>query len=184
MEDAKIIELFFARSEQAIKETDAKYGKLCFSVANKILQSTEDSKECVNDTYMCAWNEIPPARPGHFSAYLCKIARLLSLKRLEFSSAKKRSDSLTVSFDELDNILSDESIIQRISAMELGSLISDFLRRERPVCRNVFIRKYVFFDTVEEIALRFGMKENTVKTMLSRTRGRLWDYLRKEDIGV
>ena len=85
MDDNQIIELYFARNEQAIKETDAKYGKLCFSVANRILENNEDSEECVNDTYLNAWNKIPPTRPNHFSAFLCKITRLISLKKLEFS---------------------------------------------------------------------------------------------------
>ena len=172
MEDLQIIDLFFARNEQAIEETDVKYGRLCFSVANKILENDEDSEECVNDTYLRAWNEIPPTRPNHFSAFLCKITRILSLKKLEFSNAMKRTPSFVVSFEELEGILPDERIAPGTEAVELGSLISGFLR------------KYLFFDTVEEIAERFGMNENTVKSMLFRTRNRLREYLRKEGIEV
>lgn len=184
MEDLQIIDLFFARNEQAIKETDAKYGRLCFSVANKILESNEDSEECVNDTWLRAWNEIPPTHPNHLSAFLCKITRILSLKKLEFSSAMKRTSSIVVSFEELEGVLPDERIAPATEAAELGSLISDFLRREKADARNVFLRKYLFFDTVEEIAERFGMNDSTVKSMLFRTRNRLREYLRKEGIEV
>lgn len=184
MEDLQIIDLFFARNEQAIRETDAKYGRLCFSVANKILESNEDSEECVNDTWLRAWDEIPPTRPNHLSAFLCKITRILSLKKLEFSSAMKRTSSIVVSFEELEGVLQDERIAPVTEAAELGSLISDFLRREKTDARNVFLRKYLFFDTVEEIAEHFGMNENTVKSMLFRTRNRLREYLRKEGIEV
>jgi len=184
MEDLQIIDLFFDRNEQAIQETDAKYGRLCFSVANKILDSNEDSEECVNDTYLRAWNEIPPTRPNHFSAFLCKITRILSLKKLEFSNAMKRTSSIVVSFEELEGVLHDERIAPGTEAVELGVLISNFLRREKADARNVFLRKYLFFDTVEEIAERFGMNENTIKSMLFRTRNRLREYLRKEGIEV
>ena len=184
MEDHQIIELFFDRNEQAIKETSAKYGRLCFSVANRILNNYEDSEECVNDTYLKAWNEIPPTRPSHFSAFLCKITRILSLKKMEFSNATKRSSSLTVSIDELAEVLPDECIAPNVDAAELSSLISDFLRHEKTDARNVFLRKYLFFDTVEEIAERFEMNENTVKSMLFRTRNRLKEHLRREGIEV
>ena len=184
MEDLQIIDLFFDRNEQAIQETDAKYGRLCFSVANKILESNEDSEECVNDTWLRAWNEIPPTRPNHLSAFLCKITRILSLKKLEFSNAMKRTPSIVVSFEELESVLPDERIAPATEAVELGSLISDFLRHEKADARNMFLRKYLFFDTVEEIAERFGMNENTVKSMLFRTRNRLREYLRKEGIEV
>ena len=184
MEDLQIIDLFFDRNEQAIQETDAKYGRLCFSVANRILESNEDSEECVNDTWLRAWDEIPPTRPNHFSAFLCKITRILSLKKLEFSNAMKRTPSFIVSFEDLESVLPDEHIAPGTEAVELGILISNFLRREKAEARNVFLRKYLFFDTVEEIAERFGMNESTVKSMLFRTRNRLREYLRKEGIEV
>ena len=184
MDDTQIIDLYFARNEQAIKETDAKYGKLCFSVANKILKSNEDSEECVNDTYLSAWNKIPPTRPNYFSAFLCKITRLLSLKKLEFSGALKRSPAITVSFEELESILPDQKISPETDAEELGRLISSFLRGEKEEARNVFLRKYLFFDSVSEIAERYCLNENTVKSMLFRTRNRLRAYLRKEGVEV
>lgn len=91
MDDLMIIELYFARNEQAINETDIKYGKLCLNMANNILSDNEDSKECVNDTYLSVWNKIPPTRPDNFMAYICKIVRNLSLKKLDFNLAQKRT---------------------------------------------------------------------------------------------
>ena len=184
MDDNQIIELYFARNEQAIKETDAKYGKLCFSVANRILENNEDSEECVNDTYLNAWNKIPPTRPNHFSAFLCKITRLISLKKLEFSSALKRTSAVIVSFEELEGILQDQKIAQATDAEDLGGLISTFLRREKEDARNVFLRKYFFCDSVAEIAERYRLNESTVTSMLFRTRNRLREYLRKEGVEV
>ena len=104
MEDLQIIELYFERNENAIKETDAKYGKLCFRVANNILKNNEDSEECVSDTYLSTWNQIPPTRPNNFMAFLCKITRNLSLKRMTFLTAAKRTSVATVSFDEIEGI--------------------------------------------------------------------------------
>ena len=184
MDDTQIIELFFARNEQAIKETDAKYGKLCFSVANRILENNEDSEECVNDTYLNAWNKIPPTRPNHFSAFLCKITRLISLKKLEFSSALKRTSAVIVSFEELEGVLQDPKISPATDAEDLGKLISAFLRREKEDTRNIFLRKYFFCDSVSEIAEQYRLNENTVKSMLFRTRNRLREYLRKEGVEV
>lgn len=184
MDDNQIIELYFARNEQAIRETEAKYGKLCFSVANRILENNEDSEECVNDTYLNAWNKIPPTRPNHFSAFLCKITRLISLKKLEFSSALKRTSAVIVSFEELEGVLQDQKIAQATDAEDLGGLISAFLRREKEDARNIFLRKYFFCDSVSEIAERYRLNENTVKSMLFRTRNRLREYLRKEGVEV
>ena len=103
MDDLRIIELYFERDEQAIKETDAKYGKLCHSIAYNILNNHEDSEECVNDTYVGVWNAIPPTRPSNFMSFVCKIARNLSLKRLEFMKREKRSADVMLSLDELES---------------------------------------------------------------------------------
>ena len=184
MEDTQIIELYFARDEQAISETDMKYGRLCFSVANNILANDEDSKECVNDTYLSVWNKIPPTRPSHFTAFLCKIVRNLSLKKLEFATAMKRNPDVMVSFEELESVLKDERIAPGVEDEYLGSLISDFLRTEKEDARNVFLRKYWFFDSVSDIAARYGFNENKVKSMLFRARSRLREYLKKEGVEV
>ena len=111
MDDLMIIELYFERDEKAIKETDKKYGRLCFTVAINILGNDEDSEECVNDTYLSVWNKIPPTRPNNFMAFICKITRNLSLKRLDYNKAMKRTPESFVSFTELEDVLPDNSII-------------------------------------------------------------------------
>ncbi len=184
MDDIKIIDLYFARNEQAIKETDIKYGKLCFGLANNILRCHEDSEECVNDTYFSVWNSVPPTRPNNFRAYLCKIVRNISLKKLNYLLAAKRSRDLTVSLSELEEIMPSEHIPSEPEGKELGKIISDFLRKEKEDARNVFIRKYYFFDTIEDIAARYEFSESKVKNMLYHSRNRLKKYLAKEGVEV
>lgn len=182
MDDLGIIELYFARDEQAIKETDVKYGKLCHSIAYNILNNNEDSGECVNDTYVGIWNAIPPARPNNFMAFVCKITRNLSLKRVETMSRQKRSKAMLVSLDELTEVLSDESIASGVSDEDIGKIISDFLLNEKEHIRNVFIRKYYFFDSIGDIASRYSFTESKVKNMLHHTRTKLKKYLIKEGV--
>ena len=184
MEDLQIIELYFERNENAIKETDAKYGKLCFRVAYNILKNSEDSEECVSDTYLSTWNQIPPTRPNNFMAFLCKITRNLSLKRMKFLSAAKRTSMATVSFDEIEGYVSDDQLSKCIDEVVLGMIFSKFLRTETRDARNVFIRRYWFFDSVSEIAAQYSFSESKVKSMLFHTRNRLRDYLKKEGIEV
>ncbi len=184
MDDLMIIELYFARNEQAINETDIKYGKLCLNMANNILSDNEDSEECVNDTYLSVWNKIPPTRPDNFMAYICKIVRNLSLKKLDFNLAQKRTRKLTVSFSELEEILPDNHTAPENEYENLGKIISDFLRQEKEAPRNVFIRKYYFFDSVNDIAKRYSFTESKVKNMLYHSRNRLKKHLRKEGIRV
>lgn len=184
MDDWEIIELYFERDEQAIKETDAKYGKLCNSIAYNILNNHEDSEECVNDTYVGMWNAIPPTRPGNFMAFVCKITRNLSLKRLEFMKREKRSANVLLSLDELADILPDERYATDIRDEDVGKLISSFLRGQKDDARKVFVRKYYFFDSIEEIARRYSFTESKVKNMLFYTRKKLKNYLIQEGVEV
>ena len=184
MDDQKIIELYFDRNEQAITETDMKYGKLCHSIAYNILSNREDSEECVNDTYIGVWNSIPPTRPDNFMAFVCRIARNLSLKRLEFLKREKRSADVILSLDELSAVLPDERYAPDVSDEDVGRLISQFLRTQKEDVRNVFIRKYYFFDSVKEIAERYSFTESKVKNMLFYTRNKLKDYLIKEGVEI
>lgn len=184
MDDLNIIELYFARNEQAIQETAKKYGKLCHRIAHNILRNDEDSDECVNDTYIGIWNAIPPTRPDNFMAFVCKITRNLSLKRLEMQSRQKRSSVTLVSLDELAEVLPDESITVSVSDEDLGKLISKFLRSEKEEIRNVFIRKYYFFDSIGDIASRYSFTESKVRNMLYHTREKLKIYLIKEGIEI
>lgn len=184
MDDLQIIELYFARKEQAIRETDIKYGKLCFQVANNVLDNAQDAEECVSDTYWNVWNQIPPTRPAHFSAFLCKIVRNLALKKLAFINALKRRPNAMISFSELEQVLPDERIAPSVDEEDLGRLISDFLRTEKEAARNVFLRRYWFFDSVSDIAARYNFRESKVKSMLLRTRNRLKIYLMKEGVAI
>lgn len=183
MEDHRIIELYFARDEQAICETDEKYGRLCHHISHQILVDEEDVKECVNDTYLSLWNQIPPTRPHYFLAFISKIVRNLSLKKWEYIHAEKRNSRVLVSLEELEQVL-PSSDDRNITEKELGWLINGFLRLEKPEARQVFLRRYLFFDSIEEIAARFGFRESKVKSMLFRTRNRLREYLRKEGVEV
>ena len=184
MNDLSIIELYFARDEEAIKQTDIKYGKLCHSVAYNILNNNGDSEECVNDTYIGVWDAIPPSKPNNFMAFVCKITRNLSLKRLEAMSRQKRSQATIVSLDELAEVLPDGSIADGVSDEEIGKLISDFLRNKKSEIRDVFIRKYYFFDSIGDIARRYDFTESKVKNMLHHTRTKLKDFLIKEGIEI
>lgn len=184
MDDLKIIELYFDRDERAIRETEIKYGKLCYRIAYNVLNNREDSEECVNDTYTGVWNAIPPTRPHNLMAFVCKISRNLSLKRLEFLKRQKRSADVLLSLDELATVLPDEQYALDVNEADIGKLISDFLRDQKEDARNVFIRKYFFFDSVKRIALRFGFTESKVKNMLFYTRNELRDYLVKEGVEI
>ena len=184
MDDLQIIELYFKRDEKAIEETDYKYGKLCYNIAYNILSSHEDSEECVNETYVGVWNAIPPARPNNFMAFVCKIARNLSLKRLEFMRREKRSSAVTLSLEELEEVLPDDSFAPDVSDEDLGKLISRFLYNQKEDIRNVFIRKYFFFNSIKEIAERYSLSESKVKNMLFHTRKKLRDYLVKEGVAI
>lgn len=184
MEDVKIIGLFFARSEEAITETASKYGKLCYSIAGNILGNSEDSEECVNDTYLALWNCIPPQNPSDLMAFICKIVRNLSLKKLEYNLAKKRDTNITLSLAELEDILPDKAICDNFDDEEIGRIISEFLKKEKADARNVFIRKYWYFDSVSDIAKRYKFSESKVKSMLYHTRNRLRKYLIKEGVHI
>ena len=184
MEDSKIIELFFQRNERAIKETEKKYGKLCHKIAYNILNNHEDSDECVNDTYIGLWKAIPPTKPDNLMAFVCKIARNLSLKRLEFIKREKRSPDVIFSLQELENVLPNENFAYNISDKELSRLISNFLYNEKEDVRNVFIRRYFFFDSIKEISALYSFSESKVKNMLFYTRNKLKDYLIKEGFHI
>jgi len=158
MDDNDIIELYFNRNERAILETSNKYGRNCYSISFSILNNPGDAEECVNDSYLNVWNAIPPTKPVIFSAFLYKITRNLSLKRLRHNLAQKRNHDITVSFSELEAVLPDAQVSFTESIhMNLNTLISNFLRTEKPDARNVFIRKYWFFDSIKEISSRYGI---------------------------
>lgn len=184
MNDGEIIGLYFDRNEAAILETERKYGRLCMSVAHRILDSTEDSEECVNDAFLRLWNSIPPAEPKSLKGYICKITRNLALKRVQYNNRKKRSSELAVSLSELEEILPDNRISTSVDNNDIGRAIDEFLKKQRPIVCTVFVLKYVYFYTQKEIAEHFSFSEDKVNSMLFRTRQKLRDYLIEEGIEV
>jgi len=185
LSDGEIIEMFFDRNESAIEETQKKYGKYCHNIIWNILKNSEDIDECVNDTYLCVWNKIPPERPTFFPAFIAKIARNLALKRYEYNNAQKRKSDMLVSMAELTNDVclgTDDS--DKISEIELVDIINSFLKKEKEIVRNVFIRKYFFFDSIRSIALRYSISESKVKNILFGSRIKLKEYLEKEGVNV
>lgn len=183
MEDNEIIGLFAARDEGAIGEVRAKYGGLCRSVAGRMLQNSEDAEECISDVYMILWNSIPPA-PDNLKAYICRLTRNMCLKRIEYNSAQKRSGKPKLSLSELGEELRGEDFAARENSVELGELISSFLRAQKPEVRVVFLRRYWLTESVEEIARRFSFSKSKVKSMLFHTRSKLEKYLKKEGIDI
>ena len=182
MDDRSMIELYFARDERAIKETAAKYGKVCLRLAQNILGNAQDAEECVNDAYVGVWNAIPPTRPNDLCAFICRITRNLSLKRLRALTRQKCSRDAVVSLSELEEILPDGAMDGREG--EIAAAISAFLREQSEDVRGVFIRKYYFFDSVADIAKCFGFSQSKVKSMLYHTRNKLKEYLTKEGIEI
>ena len=182
MEDRDIIEMYFARDERAISETSSKYGSYCGSIAMNILGSREDTEECVNDTWLRAWNSIPPHRPNLLRVFLGKIARNLALDRYKARTAEKRmGGEFAMSLDELDDCIG--TVDERESA-EIGESISRFLRTQPKQTRSVFVCRYFYCDSIADIAKRFSISEAKVKTMLFRTRGKLKIHLEGEGISV
>lgn len=182
MDDGRIIKLFFARDEQALREAKSKYGPYCRSIAYGILRNWQDAEECENDTYLAAWNVIPPQRPKLLAAFLGSITRNLSLKKLRSETALKRGGNAAVlSLEELsDCIPAGNGFEQTLQLQELADKISIFLRRLPETECNVFILRYWYCDTVKQIADRFGFTQSKVKMMLHRLRAELRQYLIKE----
>ena len=182
MEDSRIIELYWQRSENAITETDKKYGAYCSTVAFNILLNQEDAEECVNDTWLGAWDAIPPNRPSILRAFLAKITRNLSIKRLEKKLAEKRGGMAEfIVLDELDECIGDQTDVEGIvESHALEELIRRFVRDLPERDGNIFVRRYFFTDPVASIAERYRISENHVMVILSRTRKKLKKELIKE----
>ncbi len=184
MEDNEIIELYWNRSEQAILQTKYKYDNLCMKISLNILHSIQDSEECINDSYLGIWNAIPTARPTYFSAFLCKIVRNLSFKKLDFNLARKRNSDAIEVFDELEDVLiKNVDLSENLEAEELAETINEFLRHLSADKRNVFIRRYFFFNTITEISDMFGYSKSKVKAILSRDGKHLCHFLQERGYG-
>ena len=184
MEDAKIIELYFKRDQQAVAETHAAYGQSLFVLADRILRNHEDAEESVSDTYFKAWETIPPQKPNFFFAYLAKICRFFALGKLDWKNAAKRNAEVVALTEEMARCIPDSSRDREMEARELGRILNAFLGTLSQESRMIFLRRYWYVDTIAEIAQRYDISESKVKTQLHRTRARLSTYLEKEGIAV
>ena len=185
MDDKAIIELFFARSEGAIKELDMKYGKLCHKISSNILHNQQDAEECVNDAYLGIWNAIPPEHPNPLLAFLCKIVRNLSIMRHHANTAMKRNSSYDVALEELEGCLASPATVeQEVETSELTSIIDSFLGTLTQENRVIFMRRYWFSDTYAEIAEQVGLTEKNVSVRLTRIRKQMRDYLAEREVLV
>ncbi len=179
--DERIVRLFLERDERAPEEAKEKYSGYCTYIARNLLSDERDVEECVNDALMAAWKSIPPNEPQNLKTYLGKLTREAAVDRLRRNTAMKRAprDSL-LSLDELEDAVCDGGVEPSVEAKELGKAISAFLRERSDTERSVFIRRYWYFDPVDDIAARYGFGISKVKMTLKRTRDALADHLRKE----
>lgn len=183
MEDKKIVALYWERNESAISESEAKYGKYCYSVAYNILHSHEDSEECLDDTWVGAWRAMPPERPSKLSSFLARITRNVAIDRYRRYSAEKRSAELDMAIDEFwECIPSGDAPIDE--ELGLKEAINGFLAGLEPKARVIFMRRYWYSMSVKDIAESMHISETHVSVVLHRTRSKFKEYLTKEGIFV
>lgn len=185
MEDVKIVELYWERSESAIEQTQKKYGRYCHHIAYSILASNEDAEECVNDTYLKAWGSMPPHKPQKLQTFLGKITRNLAFDRYDRATALKRSQCVEVAFEELSeclpDIISDNGEADECALREaINGFLGSLAKRDR----MIFLRRYWYMSSISDIARDFGANEGNVKVILHRTRNKLREYLVKEGIEI
>ena len=184
MVDSKIVSLLWERNELGLDQAKQKYGMYCYKIAFGILSNAGDAEECENDTFLAAWNAIPPERPFYLAAFLGRITRNLSLKRLRSNTAQKRGGNVSVlSLDELSECIPEGySFEESLQLRELTNRINSFLRQLPAQERNLFIRRYWHCDSISDIAGQFRCSQSKVKMSLLRTREKLRDYLQKEGL--
>ena len=185
MNDDEIVRLFFERSEGSISQSERKYGALCRSVIRRILPDERDAEECLNDVWGRAWASIPPERPRALGAFLARVARNLALDRCDYNRAGKRSSALTEAFDELEPYLIGADDAQRAAeAGEFRDFLTAFLRAQTQENRTFFIRRYWYGESIAEIAQSAHASEEKVKSSLFRTRSRLHEAMKQEDMAL
>ena len=184
MNDEQIVDLYWARNEDAINETAAKYGSYCHSIADNILNNYADAQECVNDTWLDAWNSMPPHRPSILSTFLGKITRRISIDKWRHGNAKKRGGGqIPLVLEELESCVSDGTSIEDAAERRLLSDVMNKLVQSLPATeQKVFLCRYWYMDSVGAIATQFGISESKVKSMLFRTREKLRTCLHKEGL--
>lgn len=185
MEDAKIIELYWQRNEDAVAETDRKYGSYCHAISYNILKIHEDAEECVNDTYQHAWDSIPPERPGKFKIWLGIIVRNITIDLCRKNHAQKRYDGFHMLLSELDDCVpSSESIEHFADVKALSECINGWLAKLPPEDRNIFLRRYWYGEAVSAIGKSKGLSANAMTQKLFRMRSSLKRHLEKEGVMI
>ncbi len=185
IDDEKIIDLFFERSEQGIRELDHKYGKICHNLSYNIVNNRQDAEECVNDAYLGAWNAIPPTRPDPLLSYILKIVRNISLKLYYKKEAAKRSSHYTIALDEIKGCIADRNTVEaEIEAVELARIIESFLDTLTVENRVIFMRRYWFSDSCKDIAEFVGLSEKNISVRLTRIRKKMKIYLAEREVFV
>lgn len=185
LDDRKIIELFYERSEQAIVELSNKYGYACTKVADNILNNMQDVEECVNDAYLGAWNTIPPQNPNPLINYICRIVRNIAIKKYHFNTAAKRNSIYDVALDELENCIPAMSSVEdEINAIEVSKCINLFLETLDKENRILFVRRYWYSDSIADLAKLFCTSKHNVSVRLSRTRDKLKRYLIEKGVSL
>lgn len=183
IEDEGIIELFFRRDQQAIRELDRKYGKICHKLSCRIVNSRRDAEECVNDAYLAAWNAIPPARPDPLLSYIVKIVRNISINRYWKTEAAKRSSACTIAMQEMEGCIADPKTVEdELEAGELARIIEGFLDTLSAKERVIFMRRYAYLDSYADIAKRMGLSEKNVSVRLTQIRRKLKQYLIEREV--
>ena len=185
MTDAEIIDLFFERSEQAITELAKKHGGAVNRIAYNILGNRQDAEECVNDNWLGTWNAIPPSRPAPLRSFVCRIARNLATKKYHANTAEKRNSQYDVALDELAECIPDKNSVEdTYGARELAAAINRFLDGLDFLDKFVFMRRYWYSDSLEDISKLSGLSYKTVSVRLSRIKGKLKKYLKQEGLLV
>lgn len=184
MDDSIIIDQLFGRAENALDELSRKYSRLYKGILREMLGDERDVEECESDLLLALWNSIPPNRPGSLPAYICKVARNIGINRLKYNKRQKRDCGYTIALSELDDCIPDRESDGREESGRIGSLLSDFIRNLDAETRILFVRRYVYLESVTSLAGRFGMSENHVSVKLFRARNKLKKVLEKEDISL
>ena len=185
IDDEKIIEMFFGRSEQGIRELDIKYGKVCHNLSYNIVNNRQDAEECVNDAYLGAWNAIPPVRPNPLLSYIVKIVRNISLKIYWRKEAAKRSGHYKIALEEIEDYIADQKTVEdEIEARELARIIEEFLDTLTLENRVIFMRRYWFADSYTDIAKFMGLSEKNISVRLTRIREKMKQYLIEREVFV
>ncbi|WP_290770691.1 sigma-70 family RNA polymerase sigma factor [Anaerofustis sp.] len=183
MDDSKIIDLFFSRSENAIIELSKKYGKIAMKTSYNILSSREDAEECVNDSYLSVWRTVPPKQPNPLITYLLRFVRTISLDKYKYRKRLKRNNTYDECLEEIGSYLtSNESTEDEIDAMVVAEAINDFLGSLDGTTQMIFVRRYWYLDSYKELSRLSGMKETTIRVKLLRTREDLMKFLKEKEV--